>query len=97
MDVEAVADREGPLAAAIAGEEHAALRRALARLEPRRRAAVVLFYYHGKSLAEVAERLHVPPATAGTLLHRARAELRALLGPHLGRNASRGPRTARAA
>jgi RNA polymerase sigma-70 factor (ECF subfamily) len=94
-DVEADADRTSPLAAASAGEEHEALRRALARLEPRRREAVALFYVYGRSLAEVAERLRVPLATAGTLLHRARAELRASLGPRLGRAGTSGHRKVR--
>jgi RNA polymerase sigma factor (sigma-70 family) len=52
---------------------------ALARLSPRQRAAVVLHYYAGYSLEEIAEILGTRKGTIGVHLHRGRARLRQLL------------------
>lgn len=52
---------------------------ALAVLAPRRRAAVVLRFYEGRTEAEIAEVLGVRPGTVKSLLHRALAELREAL------------------
>lgn len=48
----------------------------LARLSPRRRAAVVLRYYEDLSIDEIAGLLHCRPGTVSSLLHRALADLR---------------------
>ncbi len=64
------------------------IRAALAALTPDFRAVVVLADVEGRSSTEVGARLGIKPATVRTRLHRARAQLRALL-PHL---APTGPR-----
>ena len=53
---------------------------ALAKLEPRQRAAVVQRYYLGMSEKEMAAALDTPPGTVKWLLNTARARLRDLLG-----------------
>jgi RNA polymerase sigma-70 factor (sigma-E family) len=54
---------------------------ALAALPVRRRAAVVLRYYEGRSEAEIARMLGVRPGTVKSLLHRALAQLREAIEP----------------
>ena len=54
---------------------------ALARLEPRQRAAVVQRYYLEMSEREMAAALDTPPGTVKWLLNAARARLRELLSP----------------
>lgn len=54
-----------------------AVRAALAKLSDRQRAAVVLRFYLGYSLAEVADGVGVPLGTAKSLVHRALKALRA--------------------
>jgi RNA polymerase sigma-70 factor (ECF subfamily) len=49
---------------------------ALAELPPHHRAAVLLFYQEGYSVAEVGAALGVPDGTVKTWLYRARARLR---------------------
>jgi|SRR4051794_32703599 RNA polymerase sigma-70 factor (sigma-E family) len=49
---------------------------ALARLQPKRRAAIVLRYYLDLSEAEIADTLGVRPGTVKSLLHRGLADLR---------------------
>jgi RNA polymerase sigma-70 factor (sigma-E family) len=49
---------------------------ALAALAPRPRAAVVLRYYGGLRVPEIAEALGVRPGTVKSMLHRALAQLR---------------------
>jgi RNA polymerase sigma-70 factor (ECF subfamily) len=51
----------------------------LGRLSPEEREALILQVLEGLSLAEVAERAQVPPATAGTRVYRARQKLRECL------------------
>ena len=53
---------------------------ALAKLEPRQRAAVVQRYYLEMSEKEMAAALDAPPGTVKWLLNAARARLRELLG-----------------
>ncbi len=65
------------------------VRRAVAALPPRYRAAVTLFYLEEKDYAEVAGVLGIPMGTLKTHLHRARAMLRealALDGKERGRD-----------
>jgi DNA-directed RNA polymerase specialized sigma24 family protein len=52
---------------------------ALAKLSARQRAAVILHYYAGYSLDEIAEILGTTKSTIGVHLHRGRARLRQLL------------------
>jgi RNA polymerase sigma factor (sigma-70 family) len=56
-----------------------ALQRAFRRLDPEQRALVVLYYYQGLSLEEVAAALRIPAGTAKSRLFRARELLRAAL------------------
>ena len=78
-----VADPAGdtPESALAKAQEHAALRQALAGLRPQLRSAVVLHYFEDKSYQEIAEILEVPIGTVGTLIHRGRNALRAVLAP----------------
>jgi len=55
------------------------LERGFRRLKPEQRAAVVLHFYLGLSLAEVAESLGIPEGTAKSRLHYATETLRAAL------------------
>lgn len=64
-----------PLEQVLAAEEAAEVRRALAQLGERQQACLVL-RYQGFSYAEIAESLGVSPASVGTILARAEAELR---------------------
>jgi RNA polymerase sigma factor (sigma-70 family) len=52
---------------------------ALRKLSLRRRTAVVLRYFEGRSVLEIAEIMHCAPSTVSSLLHRANQELRELL------------------
>jgi RNA polymerase sigma-70 factor (ECF subfamily) len=56
-----------------------ALERALARLRPEYRAAIVLRYHESLSFDEIGTVMSVPAATARTFVHRARKELAGLL------------------
>ena len=56
------------------------LRRALARLPPRQRAALVLRYYHEYDYAAIGEALGITAGSVGSLLSRALERLRAELG-----------------
>jgi RNA polymerase sigma-70 factor, ECF subfamily len=53
---------------------------ALRRLSPKQRAAAVLHFCEGYTLAEVAELIDSTPSAVGVHLHRARARLTDLLG-----------------
>jgi RNA polymerase sigma-70 factor (ECF subfamily) len=57
-------------------ERRAAVRSALARLDPRERELVALKFHAGLSNAEIAEVLGVSESNAGTRLHRAVKKLR---------------------
>lgn len=52
---------------------------ALDVLPPRRRIAVVLRYYEGRTEAEIAELLGVRPGTVKSMIHRALAQLREVI------------------
>lgn len=54
---------------------------ALAQLDPRRRAAVVLRFYEDLPDGEIAVLLGCRPATVRTLIHRAMRDLRRELTP----------------
>jgi RNA polymerase sigma-70 factor (ECF subfamily) len=55
------------------------LERGFRRLKPEQRAAVVLHFYLGLTLAEVADTLGIPEGTAKSRLHYATETLRAAL------------------
>ena len=69
---------EAPAAAA---PEHDEMWDALAKLPPRRRAALVLRYYLDLSEADIAEALGCRPGTVKSLTHRALADLRSVVEP----------------
>ncbi|HKI99262.1 MAG TPA: RNA polymerase sigma factor [bacterium] len=62
-------------------QEQDALHRALGGLRPQLRSALVLHYFEDRSYQEIAEILQVPLGTVGTLIHRGRKALRAVLAP----------------
>lgn len=71
------AHSSAPVEASGLGADH--LFDALAVLPPRRRIAVVLRYYEGRTEAEIAELLGVRPGTVKSMLHRALAQLREVI------------------
>ncbi|MFN8622721.1 MAG: RNA polymerase sigma factor [Chloroflexota bacterium] len=77
IEVELTPDVEPPFADASAFlADRDQLDRALARLDPQQRAAVVLRFYLELSLQETADALGVPLGTAKSRLHRALDQLR---------------------
>jgi RNA polymerase sigma-70 factor (ECF subfamily) len=71
----------GPDAQVLEGELLSAVARALLRVKPQHRRALVLRIVHGLSNTEIAESEGVPLATVGTWLRRGREELTRALGP----------------
>ena len=55
------------------------MERGFRRLSPEHRAVLVLHYYLGLTLGEVADTLEIPPGTVGSRLHYAMRSLRAAL------------------
>jgi RNA polymerase sigma-70 factor, ECF subfamily len=74
----------GPEAHMEAAELKQAVWRALGRLSPAERGAVVQRYYLGRSEQEMAADAGLAPGTIKWRLHAARARLRAWLGPVVG-------------
>jgi RNA polymerase sigma-70 factor (ECF subfamily) len=70
---------DDPEASAIASEERERLMAGLARLETSYRTVLVLRYQLDLSYGEIASILQVPAGTVGTLLHRAKRQLRQCL------------------
>ena len=66
---------EDPQAAAERRDLARSLERAIARLRPEYRQAVLMFYAHGASYPEICEVTCLPLGTVKTNLHRARKEL----------------------
>jgi len=64
---------------AVAFADRDALARGFRRLDPQQRAFVVMHYYLGLPVVEIAESVGVPVGTAKATLHRARVALRAAL------------------
>ena len=60
------------------------LRRALARLDPRKRAVIVLYFYLDLPLEEIAQALGATPAATKARLYRTVQELRSVLGSEEG-------------
>jgi RNA polymerase sigma-70 factor (ECF subfamily) len=80
---------ESPLAAAERQDLARALERAIARLRPEYRQAVLMFYVQGASYQEICDVSGQPLGTVKTNLHRARKELAVLMtgagwGPETG-------------
>lgn len=71
--------REEPLDELIARERASRLWDGLSRLKPLDREALVAFYIHGLSLAEIADQFSVPIGTVKRRLHTARKRLKTLL------------------
>lgn len=57
------------------GEEQKRIRALLKTLGPTDRAAVILYYWHDLSYAQIAETLHLTESAVKSRLHRARAEM----------------------
>jgi RNA polymerase sigma factor (sigma-70 family) len=53
----------------------------LAAVQPRRREALVLRFYGGHTVSEVAQVMDIPQGTAKSLIHRGLADLRGALAP----------------
>jgi RNA polymerase sigma-70 factor (ECF subfamily) len=70
---------ESPLAAAERQDLARALERAIGRLRPEYRQAVLMFYVQGASYQEICDVSGLPLGTVKTNLHRARKELAALM------------------
>ena len=66
---------EDPQAAAERRDLGRSLEKAIGRLRPEYRQAVLMFYVHGASYQEICEALGLPLGTVKTNLHRARKEL----------------------
>jgi RNA polymerase sigma-70 factor, ECF subfamily len=73
-------DAESPLAELEARELGSAIERAIATLRPEYRACIMLRHVEGRSYEEIAATLDLPLGTVKTFIHRARHQLRALLG-----------------
>jgi RNA polymerase sigma-70 factor (ECF subfamily) len=74
------AGAEDPLAAAERRDLARSLERAIGRLRPEYRQAVLMFYAHGASYHEICEVTGLPLGTVKTNLHRARKELAETMG-----------------
>jgi len=70
-------------------EQQRLLARSLAQLSMSEHRAIVLFYFLGRTLNEVAGLLHVPRATAGRRLYTARLKMRRTLPASLRREFAR--------
>ena len=68
-----------PEPAAPAPPQNGGLWEAVCALSPERRAAVVLFYYEGMQIDEIAKALGVPRGTVKSRLSRARKQLKDML------------------
>lgn len=77
-----LADRaETPLDELEARELGSAIERAIGRLRPEYRSCIILRHIEGRPYDEIAEILDLPLGTVKTYIHRARSELKDVLGP----------------
>lgn len=77
-----LADRtETPLAELEARELGSAIEQAIGRLRPEYRSCIILRHIEGRPYEEIAEILDLPLGTVKTYIHRARNELKDMLGP----------------
>lgn len=72
---------ETPLQEMEARELGSAIERAIGKLRPEYQACVILRHIEDRPYEEIAEILDLPLGTVKTYLHRARAELKEILGP----------------
>jgi len=72
---------ESPLDELAARELGSHIETAIARLRPEYRACIMLRHVEGRPYEEIAGILDLPLGTVKTYIHRARAELRDMLGP----------------
>jgi len=72
---------ESPLDELEARELGSHIETAIARLRPEYRACIMLRHVEGRAYEEIAAILDLPLGTVKTHIHRARAELRDMLGP----------------
>ncbi len=79
-----------PESEALASERRDAVRRAIAALDPVFRQVVILHYYHDLSVEEIAARLHCPPGTVKSRLHRARSAMARDLDSQFGPGSAAG-------
>ena len=76
-----IGDRgETPLDIVEAKELGGEIEAAIARLRPEYRSCILLRHVEGRAYEEIAEILNLPLGTVKTYIHRARNELRAILG-----------------
>jgi len=87
-----LAEPVGPPAFEAEVADHDELERGFRRLSPEHRAVLVLHYYLGLTLSEVAATLAISPGTVGSRLHYATQSLRAALESEA-RSASASERT----
>ena len=73
------ADTPDPILALADRDDEARLTRAIAALDPDKRALLVAAYIRGESRAELAKRFNAPVNTIKTWLHRTVAELRTIV------------------
>jgi RNA polymerase sigma-70 factor, ECF subfamily len=76
VTVEDTVEPEGPATAASDGGLARRMDRLLAGLPPAQRAALTLFYYEDRPVAEIAQMLNMPENTVKTPMSRGRAALR---------------------
>ncbi len=72
---------ESPLERLEARELGSAIERAIGQLRPEYRACIILRHIEGRPYEEIAEILELPLGTVKTYIHRARAQLKEILGP----------------
>lgn len=72
---------ESPLQELEARELGSAIEQAIGKLRPEYRACIILRHIEDRPYEEIAEILDLPLGTVKTYLHRARAELKDILGP----------------
>lgn len=70
-----------PLDELEARELGSAIEQAIGQLRPEYRACIILRHIEGRSYEEIAEILELPLGTVKTYIHRARAQLKQILGP----------------
>ena len=81
---------ETPFTTLAAKADHAAIRAAVAELSEPLKEVVLLRYFEGLSLDEIAATLNLPPGTVKSRLNYARATLARQLAPQLGKETQNG-------